>query len=494
MERLRLLSVASEIFPVVKTGGLADVVGALPHALARENVDVSTLIPGYPAVLNAVSGAQAVLEVDDLFGGPARVLAASAAGLKLFVIEAPHLYDRVGGPYVDHDGNDWPDNAFRFAALAQIGARIGLGAIAGVQPDILHVHDWQTGLVPAYLHYSGRNGPATVMTIHNLAFPGRFAPELLTALGLPPAAYAIEGVEYFGDISFLKAGLQFADRITTVSPTYAVEIATPENGMGFDGLLRARGDRFSGILNGIDSAVWDPAHDPLIAAPYNAERPAQRPRNTAALRRRFGLDEDGAVLLVGIVSRLSWQKGLDLLLDALPGLIARGIQFTVLGAGDTPLEAGFTAAVAAFPGRIGVYIGYDEGVAHLVQAGADAILVPSRFEPCGLTQLCALRYGAIPIVSRVGGLADTVIDANEMALAAGVATGVVFAPPTSQALESALVRTAALFARASTWQTMQRNAMRTDVSWDRSGRQYAQLYREMIGAARSTSGFSPVKS
>jgi starch synthase len=491
VERLRVLSVASEIFPIVKTGGLADVVGALPHALAREGVDVSTLIPGYPAVLNALADGEPVLEIADLFGGPARVIAATVAGLKLYVVEAPHLYDRVGGPYVDHDGNDWPDNAFRFAALAQIGARIGQGAIADVRPDIIHAHDWQTGLVPAYIHYSGRPGPATVVTIHNLAFAGRFAADVLAPLGLPPAAFAIDGVEYFGDVSFLKAGLQFADRITTVSPTYAIEIATPESGMGFDGLLRARGDRFSGILNGIDADVWDPAHDPLITAPYDAERPAPRARNTAALRRRFALDDEPAALLVGIVSRLSWQKGLDLLLDALPRLISRGIQFAVLGAGDAPLESGFTDAVAAYPGRIGVYVGYDEAVAHLVQAGANAILVPSRFEPCGLTQLCALRYGAIPIVSRVGGLADTVIDANEMGRAAGVATGIVFAPPASQALESALVRATDLFAHPADWQRMQRNAMRADVSWDRSGRQYAQLYRDMIGSSRRPAASLP---
>jgi starch synthase len=480
--RTRVLSVASEIYPIIKTGGLADVVGALPNALARESIDVSTLVPGYRPVLDAVQGATTVLVLDDVFGGPGRILAANAAGLDLLVLDAPHLFDRFGGPYIGPDGNDWPDNAFRFAALARTGAQIGAGAIENFRPDIVHVHDWQAALVPAYLHYSGRRGPATVMTIHNLAFAGRFAPDLLPALGFSPAAYAVDGLEYYGSISFLKAGLQFADRITTVSPTYALEIATPEHGMGFDGLLRARGARFSGILNGIDDDVWDPARDPYIAATYDAARIAARSRNTAALRRRFALAEDPTALLVGVVSRLSWQKGLDLLLETLPRFVGRGIQLAVLGAGDAPLEGGFAAAVAAYPGRVGVYIGYDEAVAHLVQAGADVVLVPSRFEPCGLTQLCALRYGAIPVVARVGGLADTIIDANEMALAAGVATGLQFAPPTSDALDSALVRASVLFAQRPIWERMQRNAMNTDVSWTRSGSQYARLYRAALDA------------
>jgi starch synthase len=474
--------VASEVFPIVKTGGLADVVGALPNALRREKIDVVTLIPGYPAVLEAVPHAETVLTIDDAFGGPARVLAANAAGFDLFVLAAPHLYDRIGGPYTGPDGNDWPDNALRFAALSRVGAQIGAGAIQNFAPDIVHVHDWQAGLVPAYAHFWGTRGPATIMTVHNLAFAGRFAAELLPVLGFPPQAYAIDGIEYYGSISYLKAGLQFADRVTTVSPTYAMEITTPGRGMGFDGLLRARGNHFSGILNGIDDDVWDPSHDALIPATYNSARLSARGQNTAALRKRFAIDDEPASLLVGIVSRLSWQKGLDLLLDTLPALIDRGMQFVVLGAGDAPLEAGFTSAVAAHPGRIGVYIGYDEGVAHLVQAGADAVLVPSRFEPCGLTQLCALRYGAIPVVSHVGGLADTVIDANEMAVAAGVATGVQFSPPETEALALGMLRAAALFAQRPIWERMQHNAMGADVSWLRSGRQYARLYREAIRA------------
>ncbi len=480
MARMRVLSVASEIYPIVKTGGLADVVGALPGALVREGIDVSTLVPGYPAVIEALSAPATMLELPDLFGGSGRVLAGEAAGLKLFVLDAPHLFERPGGPYLGFDGNDWPDNAFRFAALAQVAARIGGGAVPNFAPDIVHVHDWQAGLTPAYMRYAGGRRPPTVMTVHNLAFSGRFAPQLLPQLGLPPEAYAVDGVEYFDSISYLKAGLQYADWITTVSPTYALEIATPQGGMGFDGLLRARAARFSGILNGIDADVWDPAHDAYIAATYAIASLERRKRNTVALRTRFALDADPGQLVVGIVSRLSWQKGLDLLLEALPRLIARGVQFVVLGSGDADLENGFVAAVAQFPGRIGVYIGYDETAAHLVQAGSDVVLVPSRFEPCGLTQLCALRYGAIPVVARVGGLADTVIDANEMALAAGVATGLQFAPPASDTLEAAIVRAAALFDTPAQWERMQRNAMSSDVSWGRSAREYARLYRLLV--------------
>ena len=500
MARTRVLSVASEIYPIVKTGGLADVTGALPGALARENIDVSTLVPGYPAVIAALQSATPVLTLPSLFGGSARVVAGSASGLELFVLDAPHLFDRPGGPYLGPDGSDWPDNAFRFAALARVAAQIALGAIAKFTPDIVHAHDWQAGLAPAYLRYLGQRdsdqrGPGTIMTVHNLAFSGRFSPALLPQLELPPEAYTIDGIEYFGSISYLKAGLQFADRITTVSPTYAFEISTPEGGMGFDGLLRARGAVFSGILNGIDSDVWNPATDPHIAATYTIETLASRDANTVALRKRFALDSDPHALVVGIVSRLSWQKGLDLLLAALPRLIERGIQFVVLGSGDADLEAGFVDAVAAHPGRIGVYVGYDENAAHLVQAGAGAVLVPSRFEPCGLTQLCALRYGAIPIVARVGGLADTVIDANEMALAAGVATGLQFATPTSDSLTLAVTRAAELFAIPPTWQRMQRNAMQCDVSWDRSGREYARLYREVIGSRpKSSASATPAGS
>ncbi|HEX9903364.1 MAG TPA: glycogen synthase GlgA [Propylenella sp.] len=478
---IEVLSVASEVYPLVKTGGLADVAGALPGALARHGVRVRTLLPGYKAVLDALDGRDTVHRFAHLQGGPARLLAASAAGLDLLVVDAPHLYVRPGGLYLDQHGRDWPDNAERFAALAQAAAEVAGGLLPGYAPDVLHAHDWQAGLAPAYLYYSDGRRPGTVMTVHNLAFQGIFPADLLPVLGLPAAALSIDGVEYFGGIGFLKAGLQFADRITTVSPTYAAEICTPEAGMGLDGLLRRRSDALSGILNGIDETVWDPSADAHLAARYDAETLDRRLENKRALAKRFSVAFDREAPLFGVVSRLSEQKGLDLLLAALPRLKQEGAQLVVLGAGDAPLEAGYRAAAAA-PGRIGVVIGYDEGLAHLIQGGADALLVPSRFEPCGLTQLCAMRYGAIPVAARVGGLNDTIVDANDMALAAGVATGMQFAPVTQAGLDRAIGRTLALWKRPETWRRMQVNGMALPVGWSRPAEQYAELYRGLVGA------------
>ncbi|HEY3848501.1 MAG TPA: glycogen synthase GlgA, partial [Acetobacteraceae bacterium] len=456
MTAVSVLAVASEIFPLIKTGGLADVVGALPPALAAEGVHVTTLIPGYPAVLHGLADAEPVHDFPDLFGGPARLLRGRAAGMDLLAIDAPHLYARPSNPYGGPDGREWPDNAMRFAALGDVAAQLASGAVAarigpggapggtpGGAPDILHAHDWQAGLALAYLHYRGGRRPGTVMTVHNLAFQGRFPAVLLPALGLPPAAFSIDGVEFYGEIGFLKAGLLFADRITTVSPTYAAEIRTPEGGMGFDGLLRARASDLHGILNGIDDTVWNPAADPLIVADFSVTRLEGRAADKASLQAWFGLAPDPDALLFGVISRLTWQKGLDLLLSAIGALLGVGAQLVVLGTGEHALEAGFAAVADAHRGRIGCEIGYDEALAHQIQAGADALLVPSRFEPCGLTQLCALRYGALPVVARVGGLADTVIDANEAALGTGTGSGVQFAPVTREMLEAGFAAAAA---------------------------------------------------
>ena len=480
MTRTEVLSVASEVYPLVKTGGLADVVGALAGALKAEGVRVRTLVPGYPQVLKALRRAQAVHVNDDLFGGPARVLEGRAGGLDLFALDAPHLYRRPGGPYASAGGRDWPDNALRFAALARVGASLGKGLLPAYAPEIVHAHDWQAGLAAAYLHYDGGPRPGAVMTVHNLAFQGQFNRRLLRTLVLPPASFTPEGVEYYGDIGYLKAGLALADRITTVSPTYATEICTPEGGMGMDGLIRARSGRLSGILNGIDVKVWDPGSDPLIAANYDTSDLSPRALNKADLQRRFGLDGDPDALLFGVVSRLSWQKGLDLLLAAAPALLAEGAQLALVGLGDADLEAGFAALAQNHPGRVGCLFLYDEAVAHQVQAGVDALLVPSRFEPCGLTQLCALRYGAVPVVARVGGLNDTVIDAGPMAGAAGVGTGVQFAPANAFMLETAIRRTAQLYRDRAAWRRMQANGMAADVSWRRPAQLYAELYRGLI--------------
>ncbi len=480
MKRLTVLSVASELFPIIKTGGLADVAGALPSALAQEGIDVVTLIPGYPAVLKALDRTEVVRRYSNLLGGSARLLSAKAAQLDVFVIDAPHLYERPGSPYLTPDGRDWPDNARRFAALARVAADIGQGAVPGFVPDIVHAHDWQAGLAPAYLHFHDAPRPGTIMTIHNIAFQGIFPADLLYELGLPPHAFTVDGVEYYGQIGFLKAGLQLADRITTVSPTYAKEIQTPEGGMGLDGLLRSRFRDVSGILNGIDADVWNPASDPHLSSRFTIDALEERANNKKALQTRLGLKPDPDAMLFGVVSRLTEQKGLDLVLAGLSALLAGGAQLALLGAGDKALEDSFQAASIVYRGQVGCFFGYDEALAHQIQGGSDALLVPSRFEPCGLTQLCAMRYGSVPIVSRVGGLADTVIDANEMAVASGVATGFQFSPVNLTGAVDAFARAKNLWQDEEAWQRLQMNGMVADVGWGRPARHYADLYRSCL--------------
>jgi len=476
---MRVLSVASEIYPLVKTGGLGDVIGALPTALAEYGVETVTLVPGYPAVLASLELQQSALALTDLFGGSARVLSGRANGLNILALDAPHLYGRSGNPYLGPDGRDWPDNAFRFAALAWTAARIGLGELPSFLPDVVHCHDWQAGLAPVYLAYVPGRRPATVMTVHNLAYQGLFPSSLLHALRLPDDAFQIEGVEFYGSIGFLKGGLQFADRITTVSPTYAREIQTSEFGFGLDGLLRARAAVISGIRNGIDSDVWNPLRDPFIPTPYGRSRLKAREANTTALRTRLGLETASQAPLFGVVSRLVPQKGLDLVADAASEFLGRGAQLAILGSGDADLEQRFAALAAAHPGRMGCVLGYDEALAHLIQAAADAILIPSRFEPCGLTQLCALRYGAIPVAARVGGLADTIVDAAD-ANDDSQATGFLFYPVTRDALETTLDRVLRVWSNRKTWRQMQVNGMRTDVSWKGPAQDYARLYDDLV--------------
>jgi starch synthase len=484
MNPVSVLAVASEIYPVIKTGGLADVVGALPMALRAEGIETRTLVPGYPAVTTALEAAEEVLSLPNFYGGPARVLSGSCAGIDLFVLDAAHLFGRPGNPYSSPDGADWPDNAVRFAALGRIAADIGQGSIPAFVPDIVHAHDWQAGLTHAYLQYSDRPRPGTVMTVHNLAYQGQFPRAMLSELGLPLESFNIDGVEYYGSIGFLKAGLRFADRITTVSPTYALEIQRPDEGMGLDGLLRGRSDLLSGILNGIDTSVWNPATDPHIASRFDAVRLEKRALNKAALQQRLGLRAAPDAFLLGVISRMSWQKGLDLLLETLPAVLGEPVQIAVLGNGDLDLQDRYRAAAETHPDQIGVWVGYDESLAHLIQAGADALVVPSRFEPCGLTQLCALRYGAVPIVSRVGGLADTVVDADEPGISSGTATGIKFEPVTTESLTGAVRRAHALFRNRPAWRELQQNGMAVDVSWRHRASAYADLYRQIAEARR----------
>lgn len=472
----KILSVTSECVPFVKTGGLADVAGALPGALTPLGHQMRTLLPGYPSVLKGLRKPQVVMEEDDLFGGPARVLYAKSKGLHLYVVDADHLFNRAGSPYLDDSGKDYSDNPERFAALSWVAMLLARDGGDGWVPDVVHVHDWQGGLAPYYLKSQGVDVP-TVLTIHNIAFHGLAPADRLEKLRLKPEDFNQSGFEYWGQIGALKAGLQFSTVLTTVSPTYARELTTPEFGMGLDGVLRARSADLSGILNGIDLDVWDPRTDPEIV---NYKTPRGKGRAKARLRKEFGLpDSEGPLAIV--VSRLSHQKGLDLLLEALPAFVDRGGQLALLGSGDKALEEAFQTA-AKDHANVAVRIGYDEALSHRMMAGADAILVPSRFEPCGLTQLYGLRYGTVPVVAATGGLVDTVIPASPMALRSGVATGLQVAPLTAHALAGTLTQLVELFADVDTWAMLQTNGMRQSVGWEASAAEYAALYDRLTNA------------
>ncbi|MBN9309816.1 glycogen synthase GlgA [Devosia sp.] len=480
---MEVLSVASEAYPLIKTGGLADVVGVLPAALAPHGVSMRVLLPGYPRVMSGLTGGHEIYWFEDLFGGEARLIAGRANGLDAIAIDAPHLYDRPGNPYLGPDGKDWPDNWRRFAALSFAGYEISRGIVEGYRPEVLHCHDWQAGLVPAYVRFNPGSTARTIVTVHNIAFQGVFGWDVFNGLKLDYEAARTGSIEYFGNLSYLKAGLLLADEVTTVSPTYAHEIRTAAYGMGLEGLLQSRADSVMGILNGIDANEWNPGTDPALAQTYGASTIFNRAANKAAVEQRFGL-EPGEGPIFCVVSRLTTQKGLDMLPGLIDMLVAHGGRLAVLGSGDAAIENGFAGAALRHPGKVGVHIGYDEGLSHLMQGGADAILIPSRFEPCGLTQLYGLRYGCIPVVSRVGGLADTVIDANEAAIEAGVATGVVFSPAAEEVLGEAIRRTIALYARPKVWHKMQRRGMKSDVSWELSAEKYADLYGSLLGHAR----------
>jgi len=476
---MKVLSVASEVYPLIKTGGLADVAGALPAALSTHGVDMRVLLPGYQQVMAKLRNPVPLVRFDDLLGVRATVLASVLDGVDYLVLDAPELFDREGGPYTNADNADHPDNWLRFAALCRAAANIAEGALDDWTPDIVHAHDWQAGLTPVYMKQGTAASTPTVVTIHNIAFQGQFGPDIFPKLELPESVFSMDGVEYYGDVSFLKGGLQMATAITTVSPTYAQEIRTSAFGMGLDGLINARADSLHGIVNGIDTDVWDPSSDKIIAANYSLAKPKKRQTNRKALADYFKFpDTDKPVFTV--VSRLTWQKGIDVLTELADDIVAMGGRLAVLGSGDQSLETVLQEAAERHPGDIGLVIGYNEALSHLMQAGGDVILVPSRFEPCGLTQLYGLRYGNVPVVARTGGLADTIIDANEAALAAEVATGFQFSPVTPDALRQALRRATQAFAEPKVWERIQNRGMKADVSWDRSALSYASLYAELL--------------
>lgn len=469
----RVLSVASECVPLVKTGGLADVVGALPGALAATGWEMRVLLPAYRPLRAQAATWPVVFEEPDLWGGTGRVLAGEVAGLSVLLLDAPHLFDREGGPYSSPVG-EHPDNAIRFAALSWVAARIAREGLEDWKPDVLHAHDWQAGLAPAYLAYHGAGGVKSVLTIHNIAFQGWAPAHMLGILRLPAHAFHSEALEYYGGISSLKAGMVTADWITTVSPSYADEILRPEFGLGLEGVLAARGPVVSGILNGVDTALWSPAAaDPAFSAKSLKGKAEAR----AKLCAEFGLDVPGPLAIV--VSRLTDQKGIDLLPKVIPDFVLGGGGLIVLGSGDPAMEGAMRGLAARFPGRVAVRVGYDEGLSHRLFAGADAVLVPSRFEPCGLTQMYGLRFGTIPVVSLVGGLADTVIGASPATLAAGAATGVTFHPVDALAFRQAMAKLLELYRQPKLWAKLRQNAMAHPVGWEVSAAAYAGLYERL---------------
>jgi starch synthase len=482
--QMKVLHVGAEIFPLVKTGGLADVLGALPQALIRAGAEVRVLLPGLPAIQDALLHQKTVLELGPMFSAGRVTLRQGMlpySQVPAYVIDAPYLYRRPGSPYQSSNGTEWADNLQRFALLGWVAAHIASSELdTAWRPDIVHAHDWHAGMACAYMGAHPATPAASVFTIHNLAFQGLFPQADYGLLGLPSRFLVSHGVEYHGQISFMKAGLKYADRITTVSPSYATEIATPEFGHGLDGVIRSRLGRVSGILNGVDETVWDPSHDGSLSALFDAAELSGKARCKLALQREMGLNPKADAPLFGVVSRLTSQKGLDLVLAALPGLVAQGAQLALQGTGDAALEAAFKAAAAQHAGQVAVRIGYDEALAHRLIAGADAILVPSRFEPCGLTQLYGLRYGSLPVVRRVGGLADTVVDAESSALAADRATGFAFEAATAAALSQALERAVNLYRQPVAWQRVMRRAMAQDFSWEQAAKRYMALYQSLL--------------
>lgn len=482
---MKVLFATSEIAPWVKTGGLGDVAAALPPALRAQGCDARVLVPRYPALHAAFPDAAHLVHLPWMGGHlPAADLYVAQQGdLPLLLLDCPMLYDRPGNPYLGPEGHDWLDNHLRFGLLSRVAARLaGAATPLDWQPDILHCHDWQTGLAPYYLRHYERGEPAgaaSVVTIHNLAFQGCFPPQLLEELALTGADWHMEGVEYYGLISFLKAGLRHADVLTTVSPTYAREIQTDAEGMGMQGLLRLRADRLTGILNGIDDTVWNPALDPQLAVRYDRDHLDAKRQNKTALQREMGLAERDDCPLFGIVSRLTQQKGLDLVAEIGDALVGLPAQLAVLGSGDKALEAAFRELAERHPGQVAVKIGYSDPLAHRIEAGADSFLMPSRFEPCGLNQMYSLAYGTPPLVRATGGLADTVVNYSPAALADGSANGFVCQAATAEAILGTAGLATLVWQDKARWRQLQRNAMAGDFRWTGPARQYLDLYESL---------------
>ena len=482
----RILFATSEAYPLIKTGGLADYAGGLTKALVRGGHDVRLLLPCYPGTVERLAGPVERIDLGDVFGaGPTALISGRMpdTGAPLWLIECPGLYARPGGIYQDAKGDDWPDNALRFGLLARVAAWLALarGPVSW-RPDVVHLNEWQTGPAAALLAQEA-TAPPTLFTIHNMAFQGLFSPDVLSFLRLPASTFDAQGLEYYGKVSYLKAGIRYANRIATVSEAYAQEILTPEFGFGLDGLLRQRANDLAGILNGADYEEWSPQTDPRIRAQFGADDvAAKKPICKEALRGRLGLatnqgvDPRVGVPLLAYMSRITHQKMADVLVDALPRILARETQVVVLGRGVHALEATLVELARRFPGQLAVVVGYNEELAHQVLAGADMLLAPARFEPCGLTQMYALHYGTVPIVSHVGGLRETVVDTVPHSLADGTATGFVFDEQTVSGLVGAVDRALEAYRTQRLWHAVQCSGMKVDFSWARSARKYEQIY------------------
>jgi alpha-D-glucose phosphate-specific phosphoglucomutase len=492
---LRILFVTAEVTPFARTGGLGDVCGSLPTALASLGHDVRVLLPLYQSVRDQqvpMTPVLADLEVP-LVSGTRRAqvwqgqlpsatdaVEPNAPAVPVYFIEQDDYFARPG-LYGDANG-DYPDNPLRFLFFAR--AALALPERLVWFPHVVHCHDWHTGLIPAFLRFlpelDSRMGEAkTLFTIHNLAYQGTFPSWVFGATGLPTALYQPSGVEFYGGMNFMKAGLVYADRLTTVSPTYADEICTPAGGFGLDGVLRERREVLSGIVNGADYGTWNPMNDPLLTAPYTAMDMTGKVTDKLALLRTFGLPEDAQTPVISMVTRLVDQKGVDIIADAMSRLLALNVRFVLIGSGEARYEQMFTEWARRAPERVALHLGFSEVLAHQIQAGSDILLMPSRYEPCGLTQLYALRYGTIPIVRAVGGLKDTVVPFNA---ATGHGTGVVFEESTADALLGAVVRALSVYGEKATWSRVMQNAMRQDFSWDRSAARYVSLYRQVAPA------------
>lgn len=482
---VKILFVSSEAQPIVKTGGLADVSGSLPVALKHLGEDVRLILPAYRGTETGVDDPREVATLD-IPGTPepVRILEGRVpqTGLPIYLVDAPRHFDRPGGPYTAEDGRDWPDNAARFTLFSRAAVALALDRVAlGWRPDLVHCNDWQTGLVPALLAQESQR-PATVFTIHNMSYQGLFSWSTFQSLDLPYEFWSMHTMEFHGQFSLLKGGLVFGDWLTTVSPTYAGEICTPQLGYGLDGLLRYRKAFLRGILNGVDYSLWDPSNDQLIAWNYNSSTVRDKVLNKAALLEQFGLFEEPKTPVIGMVTRLVEQKGIDLVLAVLDRMLSQPLQIVILGSGEKRFEIALREASERYS-NLGVHIGYDEKLAHLIEAGSDMFLMPSRFEPCGLNQMYSLRYGTIPVVRRTGGLADSVVDADSANRRAGTATGFVFDRATPEALYHAIERALLLYENAPAWLNLMCTGMRQDFSWERSASQYRALYTEALEAA-----------